>query len=188
MTNPLAPEFSRPVRLDQLGRHADSVTISATEAERAALAKRFGLLALDRLEADYRLAAESEGGGEGAGQAVIARGRVRAALAQPCVATAVAVPETIDAPFVLRFVREDAAVPEGEELELDAEDCDTIGFTGEAIDMGEAVAETMALAMTPYPRAPDADAILRAAGVISEEQAGPFAALLALKGKQPGQD
>jgi uncharacterized metal-binding protein YceD (DUF177 family) len=169
------PEFSRPVRLDQLGRHAGSMTISATPEERAALAQRFGLLALDRLEADYALNVE--------GEAVMARGRVRAALAQPCVATGTAVPETIDAPFILRFVREDNALPEGEELELDAEDCDTIGFTGDAIDLGEAVAETMALVMEPYPRAPDADAILRAAGVMSEEQASPFAALLALKGK-----
>jgi uncharacterized metal-binding protein YceD (DUF177 family) len=171
-----APEFSRPVRLDQLGRHADGVTISATPEERAALMPRFGLLALDRLEADYALSVE--------GDAVMARGRVRATLAQPCVATATAVPETIDAPFVLRFVREGENVPEGEELELDAEDCDTIGFAGDAIDMGEAVAETMALAMEPYPRAADADAVLRAAGVMSEEQASPFAALLALKTKK----
>ncbi len=175
MTPLPAPEFSRPVRLDQLGRHADPVTIDATEAERAALARRFGLLSLDRLEADYALSAE--------GEAVIARGHVRAALAQPCVATGVAVAEVIDSPFMLRFVREDMSLPEGEELELDAEDCDTIGFTGDAIDMGEAVAETMALAMQPYPRAPDADEVLRAAGVMSEEQASPFAALLGLKGK-----
>ena len=69
-------------------------------------------------------------------------------------------------------------------MELDAEDCDTIGYSGNSIDMGEAVAETVALAMAPYPRAPDADAILREAGVLQEDQAGPFAALLALKGKE----
>ena len=43
--------------------------------------------------------------------------------------------------------------------------------------------ETMALAMTPYPRSPQADTALKEAGVLSEEQAGPFAALLALKGE-----
>lgn len=166
-----APEFSRVIRIDQLGRHADKVMIVADEAERAALAKRFGLSSLDRLEADYALSQE-----EGA---IMARGRVRATLAQPCVATGTPVPEQIDAPFTLRFVAETAV--EAEEIELDADDCDTIGYTGEAIDMGEAVAETMALAMQPYPRAPDADQILREAGVLSEEQASPFAALLALK-------
>ena len=50
--------------------------------------------------------------------------------------------------------------------------------------MGEAVAETMALAMEPFPRAPDADAYLKEAGVLSEEQASPFAALLGLKDKK----
>lgn len=170
------PEFSRPVRIDQLARHAQPVTIAADAAEREALAKRFHLLALDRLEADYALSEENG--------AIFARGRVRAALAQPCVATGVAVPETVDTDFLLRFVKEGAEAPEGDELELDAEDCDTIGFDGLVIDMGEAVAETVALAMEPYPRSPDADSVLREAGVLSEEQASPFAALLSLKDKK----
>ncbi|BAV65268.1 YceD family protein [Sphingobium cloacae] len=174
MSDRAAPEFSRPVRIDQLGRHAAPMTISANEAERAALARRFNLLALDRLEADYALA-EEDG-------AILARGHVRADLAQPCVATGVPVPETVDTELLLRFVAEESALPEGEELELDAEDCDTIGYSGNIIDMGEAVAETVALAMTPYPRSPEADAVLREAGVLTEEQASPFAALLSLKG------
>jgi len=169
------PEFSRPIRIDQLARHAQTTTITADTAEREALVKRFNLASLDRLEADYALSEEND--------AIFARGRVRAALAQPCVATGVPVPESIDTDFLLRFVRESDALPEGEEMELDAEDCDTIGYDGLVIDMGEAVAETVALAITPYPRAPDADTHLREAGVISEEQASPFAALLALKNK-----
>lgn len=169
-----APEFSHVVRVEQIKRLTGETHIEAGEAERAALAKRFGLSALDRLEADYALTQETG--------AILARGRLRAALAQPCIATGEPVPETIDTDFALRFVVEDGAA-EGEELELDAEDVDTIGYDGQAIDMGEAVAETMALAMTPYPRSPDADAVLKAAGVLSEEQASPFAALLGLKGK-----
>ncbi|MGC4250052.1 MAG: DUF177 domain-containing protein [Sphingobium sp.] len=174
MSDVPAPEFSRPVRVDQLGRQAGPTTIVANEAEREALARRFNLLALDRLEADYVLS-EEDG-------AIVARGHVRAALAQPCVATGVPVPETVDTELLLRFVAEDGALPEGDELELDVEDCDTIGYSGNIIDMGEAVAETVALAMTPYPRSPEADATLREAGVLTEEQASPFAALLSLKG------
>lgn len=170
------PEFSRPVRIDQLARHVDQVTITADATEREALAKRFHLLSLDRLEADYALSEENG--------AIFARGRVRAALAQPCVATGTAVPEQVDTDFLLRFVREGEDAPEGDELELDAEDCDTIGYDGLTIDMGEAVAETVALAMTPYPRSPEADSHLREAGVLSEEQASPFAALLSLKDKK----
>ena len=169
-------EFSRPVKADQIKRLTGDTHIVADDAERAALARRFGLSALDRLEADYALT-EEDG-------AIMARGRVRAALAQPCVATGVPVPETIDSDFLLRFVVEGEALPEGEELELDAQDVDMIGYDGQIVDMGEAVAETMALAMTPYPRAPDADAYLKEAGVLSEEQASPFAALLGLKDKK----
>lgn len=174
MTDP-QPEFSRLVRLDQIGRHVDPVKITADAAERAGLVRRFGLIALDQLEADYALS-QDEG-------AIIARGRVRAQLVQPCVATGGPVPETIDSPFTLRFVEESDTV---EEIELDAEDCDTIGYEGGIIDMGEAVAETMALMMEPYSRTPDADAVLKDAGVLSEEQASPFAALLALKTKGHG--
>lgn len=177
MTAIPVPEFSRPIRADQVARHAQGVSISADAQERAALAKRFGLAALDRLEADYRLTEEES--------SILARGRIRATLAQPCVATGTPVAEEVDSDFTLRFVVEDASPAEGEELEVDAEDCDVIGYDGQMIDMGEAVAQTLALVMTPYPRAPDADAVLREAGVLSEEQASPFAALLALKDK-PG--
>lgn len=169
------PEFSRTHKVDEIGRLAPTLHIAAKAGEREALIRRFGLLALDRLDADYSLGEENG--------AIVARGRVRAALAQPCVATAMPVPETIDSDFVLRFVVEGADVPDSDELELDANDCDTIGYDGHVIDMGEAVAETMALAMMPFPRAPDADAYLKEAGVLSEEQASPFAALLGLTGK-----
>ncbi|WP_420145411.1 YceD family protein [Sphingobium sp.] len=173
MSTTPTPEFSRTYKADQIVRLPETLNIVADEAERAALTKRFGLVSIDRLEADYALSIEDE--------AIVARGRVRAAIAQPCVATGAPVPETIDSDFLLRFVVEGDEAPEGEELELDAEDCDIIGYDGHVIDMGEAVAETMALAMTPFPRSPDADAYLKEAGVLSEEQASPFAALLGLK-------
>ena len=147
--------------------------IAAKAEERMALMRRFGLLALDRLEADYGL-------GEDNG-AIVARGRIRATLSQPCVATGLPVPEQIDSDFLLRFIVEGTDVVDSDELELDVEDCDTIGYDGQVIDMGEAVAETMALVMAPYPRSPDADAYLKEVGVLNEDQTGPFAALLALK-------
>ena len=42
-----------------------------------------------------------------------------------------------------------------------------------AIDLGAALADTLALALDPYPRSPSAEAALKEAGVLSEEQAGP---------------
>ena len=65
-------------------------------------------------------------------------------------------------------------------------DLDTIFHDGSAIDLGGAVTDTLALAIDPYPRSAEADSALKEAGVISEEEAGPFAALAALKNKMSG--
>lgn len=175
MSTEPTPEFSRLVKLDEIGRLSGSQRIEATEDERTALARRFGYVSIEALEADYAFSGE--------GKAIIATGHVRAKLAQPCIATGDAVAEQIDAPFAIRFLREQDAPLAGEEMELDAEEVDTILLADDRIDMGEAVAETLALLVNPYPRSPDADHYLRQMGVITEEQAGPFAALAALKGK-----
>ncbi|MGV3770875.1 MAG: YceD family protein [Sphingobium phenoxybenzoativorans] len=167
-----APEFSRIVRLDQVGKLSGAQIVKPTEEERLALARRFGLLSLDDMEARYSLAEENG--------ALTARGSLRATLSQSCIATGEPVPEEVDTSFAVRFVPS-SAEPSDDEIELDDDDCDTIFYSGESIDIGEAVAETLALAMTPYPRSPNADAYLKKMGVMSEEQASPFAALLALK-------
>lgn len=176
MTIP-ANELSRPVRLDTLGEATRDLDIEASDAERTALARRFGLLALDRLKAHVHLHRE--------GQAIAASGRIEAAVSQACVATGEPVPATIDEPFRLRFLPEEM-IGEAEEIELSEEDCDTIPFAGNLIDIGEAVAETLALALDPFPRSPDADEALKAAGVLQEGEAGPFAALKALKDRLGG--
>jgi uncharacterized metal-binding protein YceD (DUF177 family) len=54
-------------------------------------------------------------------------------------------------------------------------------YDGASIDLGSAIADTLALSLDPYPRCAEADAALKEAGVTSEEQASPFAALAALK-------
>ncbi|MBO9376579.1 DUF177 domain-containing protein [Sphingomonas histidinilytica] len=171
-----APEFSRPVRIDTLGEGGRTIAIEADEAERAALAARFGLLSLAALSAEAVLRRE--------GMTILAEGRLRATAEQACVASGAPVPATIDEGFNLRFVPEQP-VEEGAEIELAPDDWDTIDYTGGAIDLGEAAAETLALSLDPFPRAPDADAVLREAGVLSEDEAvtGPFAALKSLKDK-----
>ena len=49
------------------------------------------------------------------------------------------------------------------------------------IDLGSAIADTLALSLDPYPRSAGADAALKEAGVLTQEQASPFAALAKLK-------
>jgi uncharacterized metal-binding protein YceD (DUF177 family) len=168
-----APEFSRPFRLDTIGDAPRTVAVEAEEAERGALATRFGLIALDRLDATAALARD--------GDVVIATGRIRAEAVQACVASGEPVPAHIDEEFALRFTP--PVTPAEEEIELEEGELDVLTYEGGAVDLGEAVAQTLALALDPFPRAPGADAALREAGVVSEEETGPFAALKALKDK-----
>lgn len=171
----VAPEFSRFVRLDQLGQAGTPVRIEADVQEREALARRFRLPAINLLAAEYSL--DKENG------ILMARGRIEADIVQSCVATGTPVPERIAEPFIIRFEREGTDQVSDAEIELSAEDCDVIFFSGDRIDMGEAIAETLSLSVNPYPRAPGADQLLRDAGVISEEEAGPFAKLRELTKK-----
>lgn len=167
-----APEFSRPRRLDTIGEGAASVHVEADATERAALAARFGLIALSALSADFNLRRDAGG--------IVASGTLSAQVTQACIATGDPVPASISERFDIRFLPEDAG-PEGDEVELDAGDLDTMFYTGAAIDLGEATGETLALALDPYPRSPAAADALRQAGVVSEAEAKPAGALAGLK-------
>jgi uncharacterized metal-binding protein YceD (DUF177 family) len=169
------PEFSRPERLDTIGEPR-AVAIEADEAERAALAKRFDLIGVDRLAGTFTIRRDAAG--------IAVEGRVTAALVQACSVTGDPLPATIDEPVALLFVASGADA--AEEVELGDNDLDVIPYDGGAIDLGETAAETMALALDPFPRGPGAAAALKAAGVISEEEAKPLGALAGLKDKLAG--
>jgi len=169
------PEFSRTVRADTLGAEPRTMEIEADETERAALARRFDLVAVGRLSARADLV--------GRGAEVVANGRIDAAVTQSCVASGEPVDVEIDEPFALMFRPAPEPGRPDEEVELSEGELDVVFYEGAAIDLGEAVAETLALALDPYPRAPGAAEALKAAGVKSEEEAGPFGALAALRDK-----
>ena len=171
---PGAPELSRPVRIDTLGVTPREMTIDAAGAEREALAERFGLVAIDRLEAELSLVRD--------GDTVTATGSLQAAVTQSCVASGEPVTATIDVKFQIHFGPEPEGRPGSDEgIELSEAECDIVFYEGPAIDVGEAIAETLALNLDPWPRAPDADEALREAGIKREEEVGPFASLAGLK-------
>lgn len=167
-------DFCRRLQLDQI-RDGDRIDLIANEKDRREIADRLGLLSLDRLEAHAALSRD--------GQKVAVKGRLKASLGQACVATGDPVPAHVDEPFELRFIPEPRTVGADEEIELGEEDLDTIFHDGSAIDLGSAIADTLALSLDPYPRSAGADAALKEAGVLTEEEASPFAALSALKEK-----
>lgn len=165
-------DFGHRIALDSI-RDGDRIDLAADQAEREAVAKRLGLESLDRLEAHVALSRD--------GDRVNVEGRLRASLEQSCVASGEPVAEHVDEPFAIAFRPEPGDGRSDEEVELGAQDCDVVFYDGAAIDLGTAIADTLALTMNPYPRSAGAEAALRQAGVLSEEQAGPFAALAKLK-------
>jgi uncharacterized metal-binding protein YceD (DUF177 family) len=167
----MTDSFAHHLRLDQI-RDGDRIELVADQAERNSIARRLGLEALERLEAHVILSKKAD--------IVRAEGRLLASLAQSCVVTGQGVAAHVDEPFELVFMPEPQTGAD-EEIELGESDCDTVFYDGAAIDLGTAIADTLALSLDPYPRSAAADAALREAGVLTEAEASPFAALARLK-------
>jgi uncharacterized metal-binding protein YceD (DUF177 family) len=115
------------------------------------------------------------------GDAIRAEGRLVAALDQSCVVTGDPVAAHVDEPFAILFMPEPPPGSADEEIELGESDCDVVFYDGAMIDLGTAIADTLALSIDPYPRSAGAQAALKEAGVLTEEQASPFAVLAKLK-------
>jgi uncharacterized metal-binding protein YceD (DUF177 family) len=166
-----APEFSRLADIRQINAKPEHLVASETEC--AALAERFLLVAVKRLEATVALEKE--------GTTVHARGRMSAEIVQSCAVSGEDIEVSIDEPVTLRFVpATDTARPD-EEIELTEEDLDEIPYAGTQFDLGEAIAQSLALAIDPYLTGPQAEEARRKAGLSNETASGPFAALAALK-------
>ena len=147
--------------------------LTASPAECAALAHRFALVRIERLAAELVLS-RVENGAEG-------RGRLDAAIVQTCAVSGDDLPVKIDEPIFFRFVSAEGEHQPDEEVEIALDDCDEIEFSGTMIDIGEAVAQSLALAIDPFAVGPTAEQVRRKAGLLDEQAAGPFAALAALK-------
>jgi uncharacterized metal-binding protein YceD (DUF177 family) len=141
-------EFSRFVEADSVGTHRMERRISANPEERAALAKRFDLLGIDRLEAVFTL--------KRAGSGVIhVTGEIEAEVTQACVVTLAPVPARIAERFAADFADTERRRVDDLDLAYDEEDPPEPIRNGH-IDLGELAAEQLALALDPYPRAPGA--------------------------------
>lgn len=158
----------------------ETVVIEADEAERAKLAGRFGLTRIKSLRARIELETEKS--------AIRATGTLNAELVQPCAVSgedfAVSISEDIDLRFVQELNLPTSQTEDGEiEVDLTADDSDEIEYEGEMFDLGEAVAQTLGLAIDPYAEGPAADEARKAAGLSDEDApSGPLAeALAALK-------
>lgn len=176
---PDTPEFSRPVEVERLPGEGRMVKISATPEERAALAERFDLQGIDSLEAEITVAPFA------GGDMVRLTGHLRAQVTQTCVVSLQPVHNALDERFELNYsFGPPPVLPREMELDADAEEPPE-PVVGGSIDVGEAVAEHLALALDPFPRAPGAVLdVPEGVEVDGPEKANPFGVLAELRPKK----
>ncbi len=157
----MIPEFHRPVSLDRIGPQGLDLTVEANPAECSALAIRMKLPAVVALSCEFHLIRQGR-------DSVLARGTLRAHVTQTCVVSLEEFDESMEEIFQVCFV------PAGEESDdIDPELDDEIPYDRNQIDLGEAAAEQLGLALDPYPRLPG----IEMPEVEDEPEPHPFAAL-----------
>jgi uncharacterized metal-binding protein YceD (DUF177 family) len=158
-------ELHRPTAVDRVGPAGLDVTVEATADELAALARRMGLPAVLSLTCAFHLHRDTA-------QRLVGHGCLHAEVMQTCVVSLDDFRAIVEERFSVLFV------PAGEETaDDDPAAPDEISYENGVIDLGEAAAEQLALALDPYPRAPGAE-LPDGANDPEEHQ---FAALAALK-------
>ena len=174
------PELSRRVAAADIGAEPVTLDIASSEAERRALAKRFGLLALDRFSGRARLA--RAGARDGSGPVVRVDFAFEAAVVQSCVVTLEPVAACVgETGLVAEFA--EVAAPSAADMAPDGVDPPE-PLTDGLVDVGELLAQHLGLALAPYPRAPDVE-FTSSAG--SAERRRPFAALAGLLREREGE-
>jgi uncharacterized metal-binding protein YceD (DUF177 family) len=138
-------ELSRPIPFERVGPRGLEVTVEASAEECAALAERMGLPAVDSLVCRFRLSQEGK-------TRVRADGHLKAVVVQTCVVSLENFQAEVEEEFRVRFV---PAADIREDLDLD--DDDEIAIENGILDIGEAAAEQLGLALDPYPRKPGAE-------------------------------
>ena len=176
MDRPVEPEFSRTVETGAVGEGGLEVGFEANAAERSALARRLGLLALDRLAGTARLRLARDG-------RIRAKVTFDADVLQSCVVTLDPVAARLKESFEASFADPaEIAAEFGPEVEVDVEAEDPPEpIRRGRMEIGELVAQHLSLALDPYPRSPDAVVQAGAEAERTEEPASrPFAALAEL--------
>lgn len=178
------PEFSRPFSIEQMGDDEAVERIEATEAERAAVARRLDLVALDGLAAELRLR-RTEGG-----TIIALAGHLEAEATQSCVVSLQPVRSQVSEDFTALYSVAPAGGGACGPDEVDSVEVDAMGddppetLGPEGLDLGETVVQQLAMALDPYPRHDNAslEALGWRSGGDYEEAAGesPFKGLKTL--------
>lgn len=173
MTQPEA-EFSRPVAVAKISARGRELKIAATTDELSALAKRYDIPEVKRLTARLHLSALD------GGKAWRLDGTFDAEVVQQCVVTL----KPLQTEVTEHFERIYAIMPDDEtgavDVIYDQDDPPDPVIDG-FIDAGEAVAEELALALVPFPRAPETEFQSSPGDGDGAALGGPFAVLARLR-------
>ena len=104
-------------------------------------------------------------------------GQLRGVVVQACGSTGVPLRETVDFLIEERYVRSG-----GDQKEVDVHMGVAEPLENEAINIGELLAQSLAIAVTPWPRAPEAPEKFTSGEEFTDH---PFAGLAALKRQPP---
>lgn len=163
------PEFSRPLAVDRVPRGGSYEKIAAEASECTALAKRFDIPAVLSLSSELH-ATPWRGGG------LKLEGTLKAEVEQISVVSLEPFQQTVELPVLRYFIAANAEV-EGDNAEIDP-------IEEGHVDLGEVVAETLALGLDPYPRKPgEAFSATTETTEIRPDTPSPFAVLGKLKPK-----
>ncbi|OYV50539.1 MAG: hypothetical protein B7Z78_10990 [Rhodospirillales bacterium 20-60-12] len=168
------PEISRPIRADRVGTAPQTHDITAHPEECIALAARLGIPAVGQLTAQFIVRRDRA-------DRLTGQLSLKARLTRVCVVTLEEFETAMSEQAELVFI--EAAGPVSDEDEdfggelNDPDQPDPIPYINGVIDLGETLAEQMALALDPYPRKPGA----RLAAEQDEATLHPFARLAALR-------
>jgi uncharacterized metal-binding protein YceD (DUF177 family) len=175
-------EFSRLLPSERLSLLPFEVDIAADAQERAALAKRFGLIDIAALSARLHLSGTPRRG------VIAVEGRIRAEVTQSCVVTLEPVAARIEEDFEAFFadVTEIEENDDWAEAALEGDHDQPEALLPEGLDLGELAAQQLAIALPAYPRSAQADSALSgiAAGEGDGRRPNPFHVLRALQERE----
>ncbi|MEL6202960.1 MAG: DUF177 domain-containing protein [Pseudomonadota bacterium] len=179
--------ISHPLNVSTLPTKGRTIVVHPDEGALAALAEEMGLLAVSDLRAEVSVTRWQRDG-------VRLFGPLRAKVIQTCVVTLEPLESTLETQIEALFMPDTSKLArktaeyESNAILIDPESDDAPEtFSPPELDIGAAVHEFLALAIDPYPRAPDAESIgvqpssTPDALTADPERPNPFAVLAKLK-------
>ena len=137
--------LSHVIRIAEIGSTGETIDITATPAQCAAIARQLKIPHVGALDGRFVLEAEQQ-------NRFLATLHLRARVSQICVASLEMFEVRLYEEVTLIFVPADDLSA----FDDDPESPDEIPFDGTVIDLGVALTEQLALSLDPYPRRPDA--------------------------------